>query len=166
MGGRKLDAGCGYSLQECYVERENHFPPSTGFVPVHTAQEAVGCLCCQGRQLARVQLAVCQGSWSLSIELLPRQSVPSLCCCKRFFLPRCRTWHFSLCVFIRFLSACSSSMLETLWMVALLLSVLTFPPSLVSTAKHFRRCSVASSKSLLKLLARTGLRTDPVMVPH
>lgn len=65
---------------------------------VHTAHDADAYPSCQGTLRAPVQPS--PGFQ----ELLPSQSVPSLCCCKGFFLPRWRTSHFTLMNFIRFLS--------------------------------------------------------------
>lgn len=37
---------------KCKVKDDNHFPQSTSNSPVHTTQDAVGFLCCQGTLLA------------------------------------------------------------------------------------------------------------------
>jgi len=101
----------------------------TGSAPVSAAQEAVTHPCCQVMLLAAVQLAV------------PRPSAPFCraapwwpASLQGSFLSRCRTWHFSLLNFIRFLLTRSPILSQSLWMAALALSILTDPTNLVSSA--------------------------------
>lgn len=78
-------------------------------------------------------------SRSLSREQqLLSYSVPNLYHCGDFFHPWCRHLHVALLNFIIFLLPYSFSRSRSLWMTALLFTILLVPPSLVSSADLMR----------------------------
>lgn len=90
-------------LNECWLEGDNHLPHLC-YVPVNIAQVTVSLLCCWpllSWRCLHLQLLFC---------IAARQSVPSLCHCRSFFLPKFKTLHLSLLNFTRLLSSSSSSL--------------------------------------------------------
>jgi len=72
----------------------------------------------------------------------------------------CRTLHLAVLNFMRFAQAHLSSLARSLWMASLL-SVLTAPHSLLSSADLLRMHSVSLSVSPTKMLNNAGHSTDP-----
>lgn len=123
------------------------------------AQDAAGLLCCQGALLAHIPHHSPQ---ALPTDLLPPASPsPSLYLCQQLFLLTSRTSHLSLLNFIRFLWVHPSSPPRYLWMTSLPSRALSGPPSLVSSTNLMRVYFVTCSRSLIKMLNRTGPRADP-----
>ncbi|KAK4806792.1 hypothetical protein QYF61_005588 [Mycteria americana] len=85
--------------------------------------------------------------------------------CLGLFLPRGRTLPFPLLNFMRFLSAHFSSLFRSLWMAARSSAISATPPTFVSPANLLRVHSAPSSRSLMKMLNRTGPSIDPWATP-
>ena len=98
-------------------------------------------------------------------SLLSSRSALSLYLSTGLFLPRCRTLHWPLWNFIRFLCSQLSSLSGSHWMAAQPSSVSTTPPSFVSSANLLRVHSNSSSRSLIKNLNKIGPNTDPWGTP-
>lgn len=97
--------------------------------------------------------------WSFPTMLLSSWVAPSMSWCLGLFSPRCRTLYFLL-NFTIFLSAHLSSLSRSLWM-----SVLPFVESAISlrfvhSTNLLRLHSTLPSRSLMKVLNRTGPSID------
>ena len=104
--------------------------------------------------------------WVIPLRRAARQQVsPSLYWCMGLFLPRCRTLHLPLLIFIRFLPTQLSSLSRSCWMAAQPSGVSTTPPSFVSSANLLRVCSVPSSRTSMNKRNKTGPRTEPWGTP-
>ena len=97
---------------------------------------------------------------SLPARLLSSWVALSIRWCLGLFLPRSRTLHSPVVKFIRFLSAHFSVPLRTPWIVAQPSGVSATPPSFTSSPNLLRVRSAPSSRSLMKMLNRTGPRFD------
>jgi len=102
---------------------------------------------------------------SLSTEMLHCQVDPSLSCTPVLCFPSCKTLHFSMLHFIRFLLAHSSSLSRSFCRVALSPTVSTSPRSLVSLANFIRVSLIPSSTSLMKILNNVGPNIDSCRTP-
>lgn len=94
------------------------------------------------------------------------QPVTSLCHCNLYcfvFFPGCSTSHLSLMNFIMFLSAHSSRLRSFGWQPAL--DCIHDSHYLVSSANLMRVPTIAFSRSLTKMLNKTGLIADSCSAP-
>lgn len=124
-----------------WAEGDNHIPQSPNYTSVNRDQDAFRLLCCHGKLLAHVQLAVNMTPQILLVLHLS-SSVPSLYPCKGFFLPGCKTSHLSLLNFMKFLLAHSSGLSMSLWTAVLPSMISTSSRNLASSANMVNVCSL------------------------
>ena len=104
--------------QQCWVEVKDHLP-QPGDNPSPASQDAAGLLWCRGALVAiGGQFTVHQNPQVLSAQLLWSWSAPSVYWYAGLFFLRCRSSHFPLLNFMRFLPAHFSSLPRSLWMAA------------------------------------------------
>ena len=139
---------------QCWVEGKHHLPQPAGNTSPNAGLDTISFLCCKDTLLAPVHPGVLHVPTSFFTKLLSSWVATSWCL--GLFFPRCRTLHISLLNFMKFLSAHFSSLSRSLWMAAQLCGVLVTCPSFVSSANLVRLHSVPSSRSLMKVLNRTG----------
>ncbi|KAK4819900.1 hypothetical protein QYF61_014635 [Mycteria americana] len=125
---------------QCRVQGHNHCPTPAGHAIPDTSQDAVGFLGHLGTLPAHIQLAVDQH-------------------------PQCRIRHLALLNLIQLASAHRSSLSRSLCRAFLPSSRSTLLPNLVSSENFLRVCSIPSSRSLIKILNKTGPNTDPWGTP-
>jgi len=132
------------------IRRDKHLPPSPGYSPGDTIQDAIGQLCCQGA-------AVCQHPQGLYHRAVsPSPSVLSLYPCQRLLLPRCKTWHFSLLSIFKFSIAHFSCFL----------AIADYQPLSISPGHSLQHCvtcerAKSASHCLLQSLVRQVLTQIP-----
>lgn len=111
-----------YSLQLCWLFMHNckqsrglgHILWPAGNTTVNTAQEVLDLLYCNFSVLGQGQLVVHQGPpLSSSADLLFSWMTPRVFRCMELSLPRCKTLHFPLLNFMRFLPAHFSSLVRS-----------------------------------------------------
>ena len=135
---------------QCYVELKDHLPQPVGNSPPYAAQDTISPLCCKGALLAYGQVAACQDPW-----VLFRQAVFQLISVQHILVP------FPFWNFMGFLSGHFSVLLRSLSMAAGPSGISTTPPRFVSSENFLREHSAPSSRSIKKMLNRTGPTIDP-----
>ncbi|KAK4827132.1 hypothetical protein QYF61_014526 [Mycteria americana] len=101
----------------------------------------------------------------LGEETDPHLSTTSFQRCMGLLWPKCRTLHLALLNLIQLTSAHPSSLSRSLCRAFLASSRSTLPHNLVSSANLLRVHSIPSSRSLIKILNRTGPNTEPWGTP-
>jgi len=82
-----------------------------------------------------------------------------------FCILNSRTWNLALLKLVQVASAQLSSLSRSLCRALLPSSTLALPPNMESSANLLREHSIPSSRSLIKILNKTGLKTEPWGTP-
>ncbi|KAK4811045.1 hypothetical protein QYF61_015749 [Mycteria americana] len=153
VGGPKLNTVFEVRPHQCRVQGHNHFPSPAGHTIPDTSQDAIGFLGHLGTLPAHVQLTVNQHPQVLFRRGSFPATLPQAC--------SCRTLHLALLNPIQLTSAHRSSLSRSLCRAFLPSSRSTLPHNLVSSANLLRVHSIPSSRSLIKILNKTGPKTEP-----
>ncbi|KAK4825193.1 hypothetical protein QYF61_025121 [Mycteria americana] len=140
VGGPKLNTVFEVRPHQCRVQGHDHFPSPAGHTIPDTSHDALGLLGHLGALPAHIQAAVDQHA-------------------------QCSTQHLALLNLIQLALAHRSSLSRSLCRAFLPSSRSTLPHNLVSSANLLRVHSIPSSRSLIKLLNRTGPKTEPCGTP-
>lgn len=132
LGDPEMDAVLQGQPHKCLVERDNHVPPH--HTSGNIAQDAVGhCLRCQDTLLTHVQFVVCQTPQVLSCTAAPQPVSPQPVLSQGGGSFQAQDSAFVLAEFQSSCCPIPPAYFHPL-MTALLFSILTWPPSLVSSA--------------------------------
>jgi len=119
-------------------------------------------LCNKSTLLAHIQLCGHQDPWVLFCKAAFQLVAPhNMYWCVGLFLCKDRNLRFSLLNFMRFLWAHLFSLLRSLWMAAGPSGASATPLSFVLSTDLLRVHSAPSSRSLMKMLTRSGPAVDP-----
>ncbi|KAK4829093.1 hypothetical protein QYF61_002044 [Mycteria americana] len=180
--GPKMNTAFEVRPHQCRVQGHDHFPSPAGQTIPDTSQDAIGHV---GTLLAYIQAAVNQHSQVLLCQaafqpLFPKpvalhgvvvtrtqHLVVTRGCCDQdpALVVVCRTQHLALLNFIQLASAHRSSLSRSPCRAFLLSSRSILPPNLVSSANLLRVHLIPLSRSLIKILNRTGPSTEPSGTP-
>ena len=119
----------------------------SSWLPGHAAGSRWAC--CQ----QHLQIPFCR--------LLSSHSLPIFYLCLVLLHPRCRIWHLVMLNFIPLIIAQCSNLSRCLCKACCLLQESTAPPSLVLSTKILMVHSTPASRSLIKILNRTGPGIEP-----
>ena len=146
LGSPALDPAFQVWPHHCGVEGKDPLLWPGGNSPPNSAQDTKRFFDTRAHCWLMFNMVSTRTSSSFSAKLLSSWSAPSICWCMGLFLARCRTLHFSLLNFMRFLSANFSSLQRSLWMAAWPSGTSATPLSLVSSADLPRVHSAPSSR--------------------
>ncbi|KAK4832380.1 LOW QUALITY PROTEIN: hypothetical protein QYF61_022235 [Mycteria americana] len=164
VGDPKLNTVFEVQLHQCRVQGHDHFPSPAGHTIFDTSQDAIGFLGHLGTLLAHIQVAVNQHSQVLLCQAAFHPLFPKPRC-MGFLWPKSRTLHLALLNLIRLASAHRSSLSRSLCRAFLPSRRSTLPHNSVSSANFLRVHSIPLSRSLIKILNRTGPNTEPWGTP-
>jgi len=157
--GPKLNTALQVRPHQCLVQGHHHLSTPAGHTIPDASQDAVGLLEHLGSLQAHVQLAVDPHPiilfrWAAFQPLIPNSVV-------LHGVVVTQVQHLTLWKLIQLASAHRFSLSRSLCRAFLPWSRSTLPPNLVSSANLLREHSIPSFRSLIKMLNKTGPKTEP-----
>ncbi|KAK4810817.1 hypothetical protein QYF61_008789 [Mycteria americana] len=150
---------------ECRVQGHDHFPSPAGHTIPDTSQDAIGFLGHLGTLLAHIQPAVNQHLQVLLCRAAFQPLFPKPVALHGVVVTKVQDLALGLVESHTIASAHRSSLSRSLCRDFLPSSRSTLPHNLVSSANLLRVHSIPLSRSLIKILNRTGPNTEPWGTP-
>ncbi|KAK4813748.1 LOW QUALITY PROTEIN: hypothetical protein QYF61_023684 [Mycteria americana] len=162
--GPKLNTAFEVRPHQCRVQGDNHFPTPAGHTIPDTSQDAIGFLGRLGTLLAHIQPAVDQHPQVLFCQAAFQPLFPKPVALHGVVVTQ--VWDPALGL----VKPHTINLSPSIQPVQIPLSFLpssrsTLPPKLVSSANLLRVHSIPSSRSLIKILNKTGPKTEPWGTP-
>ncbi|KAK4829606.1 hypothetical protein QYF61_005706, partial [Mycteria americana] len=157
VGGPKLNTGFEVRPHQCRVQGDNHFPRPAGHAISDTSQDAIGFLGHLRTLLAHIQAAVNQHPQVLFHQVAFQPLFPRPVAFHGVVVAQVQDPTLSL------VESHTIGLGPSTQPIRIPLS--TLPHELVSSANLLRVHSIPSSRSLIKILNRTGPNTEPWGTP-